>query len=272
MFLAPFFLVTRRESTENVSFSISRRRIFAMATATALPSRTRPGLLYPHAQWYFLLAMGITWLGFSRTYFAVVRTEPLLHHIHGALMGGWIALLVMQPILYQRGNIQLHRTLGRWGVYLLMPGIVLCGTLMVRRMMQTHSVPPSVMDQLSFLDLTSLIAFATAVILSICYARNLQLHARYIVCTVLLLMPPALSRALFMLPSMRSFRGNVNTAEALMDVVLVLLIVGDKRRGKIWAPYPLALAVFTAMAVTSNYAKDWVWWHHLSGWIAGGPA
>lgn len=94
-----------------------------MASLTTTLNRTKPSVLYLHAQWYFLLAMGITWLGFSRTYVAVVRTEPLLHHIHGALMSGWIALLVVQPMLYQRGIFQLHRTLGRWGVYLLMPAI-----------------------------------------------------------------------------------------------------------------------------------------------------
>jgi hypothetical protein len=246
--------------------------MFAMATATALPKRTKPDILYPHAQWYFLLAMGITWLGFSHTYFAVVRTEPLLHHIHGALMGGWIALLIIQPMLYQQGRLQLHRTLGRWGVYLLVPAIVVCGFLMVRRMIQMHNAPPSVLDQLAFLDLASLIVFPTLVILGIYHARNLQLHARYIVCTVLLLMPPALTRALFIVPSMHSFRENVNTAEALVDVVLVVLILADRRRGKIWAPYPLALLVFTVLAATSNYAKDWAWWHRLSGWIAGGPS
>jgi hypothetical protein len=246
--------------------------VFAMTTAAVLPNRTRSGVLYPHAQWYFLLAMGITWLGFSRTYFAVVRTEPLLHHIHGALMGGWIALLVVQPMLYQRGHIRLHRTLGRWGVYLLMPAIVVCGFLMDRRMLLMHNAPPFIIDQLSFLDLMSLIVFPALVILSICYARNVQLHARYIVCTVLLLMPPALTRALFMLPSMHSFQVNVNTAEMLVNVVLLVLIVGDKRRGKIWAPYPLALVVFTVLAVASNYVKNWAWWHGLAGWIAGGHA
>jgi hypothetical protein len=243
-----------------------------MTTSTALLSKTRPGLLYPHAQWYFLLAMGITWLGFSRTYFSVVRTEPLLHHIHGALMGGWIALLVVQPMLYQRGRLQLHRTLGRWGVYLLMPAIVLCGLLMDRRMLRIHNAPPSIIDQLAYLDLLSLLVFPALVILSIYYARNVQLHARYIVCTVLLLMPPALTRALFFLPSMQSFQVNVNTAEAMVDAVLLFLIVGDERRGKIWVPYPLALGVFTVLAVTSNYAKNWAWWHVLSGWLAGSPA
>jgi CDP-diglyceride synthetase len=243
-----------------------------MATAPALLKETRPGLLYPHAQWYFLLAMAITWLGFSRSYFSVVRTEPLLHHVHGALMGGWIALLVLQPVLYQRGRIQLHRTLGRWGVYLLMPAIVICGFLMDQRMLRMHNAPPSVLDQLAFLDLMSLIVFPALVLLSIYHARNVQLHARYIVCTVLLFMPPALTRALFILPSMRSFQVNVNTAEALVILVLLLLIVDDLRRGRTWAPYPLALVVFATLAITSNYAKNWAWWHGLSRWMTGNQA
>ena len=240
-----------------------------MATATApLQAGTPPRVLYPHAQWYFLAAMAITWLGFSRTYFAVVRTEPLIHHIHGALMGGWIALLVVQPILYQRGRLQLHRTLGRWGVYLLMPAIVVCGFLMDRRMLQTHNAPPTIIDQLSFLDLTSLIMFPAFIILSILYARNVQIHARYIVCTVLLLMPPALARALFMIPPMQSFRVNVNVAEALVNLVLLLLIAGDKRRGRIWSPYPVAFVMFSVTAIVSNYAKNWAWWLSVSGWLA----
>ena len=211
--------------------------------------------------------MGITWLGFSRTYFATVRTEPLLHHFHGALMGGWIALLVVQPTLYQWGRLELHRTLGKWGVYLLMPAIVVCGFLMDRRMVQMHNAPPDIIDQLAFLDLASLVVFPALVILSVCYARNVQLHARYIVCTVLLLLPPALTRALFFVPGMRSFHVNVNTAEALVNLVLLVLIVDDKRRGRIWSPYPLAFGVFGVLAVASNYVRDWVWWQEMAGWM-----
>jgi hypothetical protein len=240
-----------------------------VAAAIEVPTRMTSRVLYPHAQWYFLAAMAVTWLGFSHTYFAVIQTEPLLHHIHGALMGGWIALLVIQPILYQRGRIELHRTLGKWGVYLLMPAIVICGALMDRRMLRTHNAPPFIIDQLSFLDLTSLIMFPSLIILSIVYVRDLQLHARYIVCTVLLLMPPALARAFFIIPSMQSFQTNVNVAEALINVVLILLMIEDKRRGRIRVPYLAALLLFTATAVASNYAKNWEWWHSFSGWFAG---
>jgi hypothetical protein len=185
-------------------------------------------------------------------------------------MGGWIALLIIQPMLYQRGRLRLHRTLGRWGVYLLMPAIVVCGFLADRRMIRMHDAPPLILDQLAFLDAAFLVVFPALVILSICYARNLQLHARYIVCTVLLLMPPALTRALFFVPAMHSFQVNANVSEALVNLVLLVLIVGDRRRGRIWAPYPLAFCVFTMLAVSANYARDWPWWHVLSGWIAGG--
>ncbi len=239
-----------------------------MATTTLQVDRTRSPVLYPQAQWYFLLAMATTWVGFSRTYFAVLPTEPLLHHVHGALMGGWIALLVVQPMLYQRGRLRLHRTLGRWGAFLLAPGVVICGFLMVRLMLRGRALPPFVVTQLAFLDVSSILLFALFVGLSIFYARTLELHARYIVCTVLLLVPPALTRALFFLPFMRDFQRSLNVSEGLMIVILMMLIVGDRRRGRVPAAYPIALAAFTTMTVASNFAGRWGWWHSLTQWIA----
>lgn len=241
--------------------------------APAVPLAASPALkprapLYPHAQWYFLAAMVITWIGFSHTYFAVVTSEPLVHHIHGALMGGWIAILIVQPWLYQRGQLQLHRRIGRWAVYLWTPALVICGLFMDRRMLRTHNAPPRVIDQLAFLDLFSLLLFAILIALSTIYARNIQLHARYIVCTVLLLVPPALARALFIVPGMHSFRTNGNTAYALMDLVLLLLMLDDKRRGRLWPPYPLAFIAFTAMAWAGNYAREWSWWHGVASALA----
>lgn len=244
-----------------------------MATITVpLSNKTTPrtGVLYPHAQWYFLLAMSITWLGFARSYFIVIRTEPLLHHIHGALMGGWIALLIAQPILYQRGYMKLHRTLGRWGAFALVPAIVIVGFLMMRRMLVGHSVPPFIVDHLAFLDFTSLLLFPTYVGLAIYYGRDVQLHARYIVCTVLLLVPPALARALPILPVFRkSFQGDVNIAMGAMNVILLLLMASDARRGKVRSPYVVAFIATAVSAVAANFAKDWAWWHAFTGFVVG---
>lgn len=244
-----------------------------MAASTTIPVTARmpvrSNVLYPHAQWWFLLAMMVTWIGFGRSYFAVIRTEPLLHHIHGALMGGWIGMLVLQPILYQRRQLTLHRLIGKVAAYAWLPGIVVCGLFMVRSMLRGTGLPPAVVDQLAFLDLTGLVLFSTFVGLAVRYRRNVQLHARYIACTVVLLMPPALVRAMFILPFLRfSFQFNVNLSMALMDFVLLVLIADDWRKGKIRAAYPVALLANTLVAVAANFAHEWGWWHALTGWIA----
>jgi len=233
-----------------------------MATAVLVPTKTRGGVVYPHAQWYFLLAIVVTWVGFARSYFAVIRTEPLLHHIHGALMGGWIALLIVQPILYQRGELKLHRTLGRWGAFALVPAMVVVGVLMVRRMLIYGGVPPSVLDQLAFLDVNALIDIPLFVGMAIYAAKDVQRHARWISCTVLVMIPPALVRAMPILPVFRhSFRGNVNLGMGLMCAILVLLMLDDLRKAKrIYPAYPVALALTVFAGVGANYAAHWGWW------------
>ena len=243
-----------------------------MAAPITLPlsarKAVRTDVLYPHAQWWFLLAMVITWIGFSHTYFAVIRTEPLLHHVHGALMGGWIALLVVQPILYQRRQMTLHRLIGKVGAYFWIPAIVVCGFFMIRSMYRSGALPPTIVDQLGFLDVSGLILMPTFVALAVAYRRDVQLHARYIVCTVLLLMPPAVTRALFIFPFLRfSFSFNVNLAMGLVDVVFLILIAGDARKGRVRAAYPIGIATTTASAVAANFAHGWGWWQALIGWM-----
>lgn len=237
-----------------------------MATAVLAPSKVRNGVLYPHAQWYFLAAIVLTWIGFARSYFAVIATQPLLHHIHGALMGSWIALLIVQPILYQRGKLKLHRTLGRWGAFLLVPAIVVVGVLMVRSMFHATTLPPFIVNHLAFLDVNSLIDIPLFVGLAVYTARNVQLHARWISCTVLTMMPPALVRALPILPVFRhDFRFNVNLGMGLMVLALVLLILDDLRKDRrIYPPYPIALALTLFATVGANFCEHWSWWHSLA--------
>ena len=241
-----------------------------MATAVLSPARSgnaRPGVVYPHAQWYFLLAIVITWVGFARSYFAVIRSEPLLHHIHGALMGGWIALLIVQPILYQRGKLKLHRTLGRWGAFVLIPAMVVVGFLMVRRMF-THpgSLPPFIVDHLAFLDLNALFDIPFFVAMAIYTGRDVHRHARWITCTVMTMVPPALVRAMPMLPMFRhNFALNVNLGMGMICVVFLLLMVDDWRKaGKVFSPYPVAFALTALAGVGANYAAGWDWWHALT--------
>jgi len=237
-----------------------------VATAVLSSPQTRRDLVYPHAQWYFLLAIVLTWVGFARSYFAVISTQPLLHHIHGALMGGWIALLIVQPILYQRGQLKLHRTLGRWGAFVLVPAIVVVGLLMIRSMFRSTEIPPFIVDHLAFLDVNALIDIPLFVGMAIYTGRDVQRHARWISSTVLTMVPPALVRAMPILPIFRqSFRTNVNIGMGLMCFIFVLLIFDDWRKAKrVYPPYPIALACTAFAALGANYASHWSWWHALT--------
>ena len=185
-------------------------------------------------------------------------------------MGGWIALLIVQPILYQRGQMRLHRTLGRWGAFALIPAMVIVGFLMVRAMYRSTELPPFIVDHLAFLDVNGLIDIPFFVGMAIYTARDVQRHARWISCTVLTMMPPALVRAMPILPVFRhNFSSNVNLAMGLMCAILLLLMVDDWRRaGKVYSPYPIAFACTLLAGVGANYSTHWGWWHALTTMIS----
>jgi hypothetical protein len=230
-----------------------------------MPRARRDTLLYPNAQWYFLAAIVTTWIGFSHSYFLRIGHATIFQHVHGATAGLWMALLVLQPILYQRGLLQIHRKLGRLGVYVLVPLFVLGGALMVRNMVKHQTgVHPEAVYTLAYLDLWALVLFPLFVVLAIRHASDTGLHARYMACTVLELMPPALTRCLTFIPWVDTITKSVDISYGLMIVILLLLLRDDLRKGRLRAPYLVALTLYLPMVLTMNHAAHWHWWHRLA--------
>jgi hypothetical protein len=230
---------------------------------------TKKFILYPHAQWYFALAILITWVGFSTSYFARLRTTDIYHHIHGATVGLWIMLLIVQPILYQRGKLALHRKLGWLATIVLVPSLILGGMKMLQMMMRSaDAYPPGATYTLSFFDVFGMLIFVLFFGLSIYHAKNVHTHARYMVCTVLTILPPAITRALFFIPWFNSFSKTVNGSFVAIYIVLLILVWDDKRTGNIRAPYLVAIALFALLQAGMNYAGGWAWWHQAMDWYA----
>ncbi len=225
---------------------------------------TRKVLLYPNASWYFALAVLVTWLGFSFSYFARLKQNDIFHHLHGASAGAWMALLIIQPILYQRGQLAAHRRLGRIGSIVLIPALLIGGVKMMHSMMANSAAyPPGATYQLAFIDLISLFLFPLFFGLSIWSSRQIQLHARYMACTVLVILPPAITRLLFFFPWFDSFAKTLNGSFVAIELVLLLLLLDDKRSGGIRKPYLIALLLFGFLHVTMNFAGGWSWWQEL---------
>lgn len=244
-----------------------------MEQTTLSPTANRRTILYPNAPWYFALAILITWLGFSMSYFARLGEVNLLTHLHGASAGGWMLLLIVQPILYRRGQWALHRKLGWIGTLVLVPVLVIGGLSMMHSMMKGASAaPPGTADiayVLVYLDTLSLLMFPLFLGLSLRYGRQVQLHARYMACTVLVLLPPAITRMLFFIPWFNSMTRNLNGSFFAVEAVLVLLLTDDKRKGRIQAPYAVALLLFGVVHLTMFAVGTSAWWHTVSDRFAG---
>lgn len=221
---------------------------------------TKP--FYSRAYLYFGIAFLIMLFGFLPSYFLKLGETSAAHHFHGITASLWMLLLVVQPLLYSRNKMRWHRMLGRTS-FILVPLLIIGGLYMVHVMMNKGNYPPLVPYQLGFIDFSTLGMFALFYILAIKNISNTQYHARYMACTIFGPLIPAVTRLLFWIPGVDSFSISLNLSYFIVEVILVLLILDDKRRGKIRLPYPLMLGLLAVQHLIMNYIGEWGWWQEI---------
>ncbi len=225
-------------------------------------TNARPGF-YRNAYLYFLLAAAVTIYAFIPSYFQRLSETSMAHHFHGLTALSWMLLLILQPLLYKLGLLRWHKGIGKIA-FILVPMMVIGGLKMVHSMMlAAANYPPQLPYQLAFIDFFTLTLFVLFFVLAMVHRKNIQLHARYMVCTILGPLIPALTRALFAIPLIDSFNKSLNVSYILIEIVLILLLLDDKRSGKIRTPYVLALSFFVIQHLLMNYAKGWGWWQNF---------
>ncbi len=221
-------------------------------------------ILYPRASFYFALGVLITWIGFSQSYFSKLGEVTIWHHLHGLSAGLWMIVLISQPWFYKTGRMATHRLIGKIAVFTLVPLLVVGGWLMMHSMMgNVKFYPPEVPYTLSFIDAFSIIMFIFFIYMSLAHSKNIHYHARFMSITILVLLPPALTRLLLLTPWFTTFPPALNMSYALVEVVLLILILDDKRSGKIHLPYVLGILLFGLLHLTMNFAAQWDWWKNI---------
>jgi hypothetical protein len=133
---------------------------------------------------------------FAARGFVDYGAAPVYVHLHGMVMMAWLALMVVQPTLVQRGNAALHRRLG-WTGAVLAVLVVGMGSFIGIRSLQNGTQPPF-FTQPYFLALTQtgVITFAGLVGFAIARRRQTEWHRRLLVGAMVALMEPALGRVL----------------------------------------------------------------------------
>jgi len=224
--------------------------------------------LYKRAYVYFSLAILLAVIGFFPSYFSVLGQTDAVRHFHGITALAWMLLLVVQAWLIRQGNRPLHRSLGK-SAFVLAPLFVASGLLVMHSMLGgANPFQRAFGPQLAFIDLSTVIYFGIAVGLAIRHRRNVQLHARYMASTVVLVLLPAVSRILGMgVPGIDSFEASVHGGFFFSELIVLLLLLDDRRLGRIRRPYPVLLGFLLAQQIGFVLVANWQPWLDFCRWV-----
>ena len=229
----------------------------------------RSSQLYYRAPWYFALLLLVAVVGFFPSYYARLPEARALHHFHGLTATLWMLLLLCQGWLMRRKKVARHRTLGKLSL-VLVPLFAISGMLVLHDMLTRDSgFARAFGPRLAFIDLSSVLWFVFAYCMAIHYRRDMPLHARFMASTALPLLPPALSRALASLvPAVDSFDLALHLSFAATELVVLALLLHDKKLGKLRAPYLLLLALLVVQQASFQLSMQYAPWRAVVGWIA----
>jgi hypothetical protein len=138
---------------------------------------------------------------FARSFYlkGLFGTPPLsgLVHIHGAVMSGWVVLLVVQSSLIAAHRVQWHRRLGvvgaAWGALVVLFGSI-TSLYAAAREVRGHTDFAAGQVVITSLDLLQMLFFAGFVALAIWQRRRPDYHKRLMLLTIACMLPDALAR------------------------------------------------------------------------------
>lgn len=226
--------------------------------------------MFKNSVFYFLLLLVIIFIAFWETYFSKLPWGIDSYiHFHALTMLLWVVMLISQAYLIRNKRFALHQTLGKLS-YVLVPFIVVSLLMLAHNNVDPGSsgISPTRLYIL-FLQLSLLFVFVLAYSLAIFYRHSPVNHARYMICTALTMVDPAVARLPVDLPEI-PFSYQIYTF-GLVDIILLTLIVleRNKKSGRIVFPFMLVVFLIVQslnLSVTSSDA-----WSSFAVWFASLP-
>lgn len=170
---------------------------------------------------------------------------PLVFHVHGMLMIGWLGLLCAQSLFAGRGSLALHMSLG-WMSMVMVPVMVAIASLTCLEAIAAGMFPPFFTASY-FLALVhvSIVVFAVLVMAAVTLRERPDWHRRLMLGSTVVLLEPALGRVLPM-PLIMPWGEWVSMAIQL-GVVWLIARHDQREQG---AVHPASLAVAGVVVAT----------------------
>lgn len=217
-----------------------------------------------------VLLVVIVHIGFFKTYlqfFPEFKGFGYVQHFHGAMMIGWLSMLLLQPILIQAGKFDLHRLVGR-ASYILAPLVLVSMYWITQfryRGILENSGQSAAAAHLA-LNVPNLVFFAVLYLLAIIYKHRTDLHMRYMCSTAFVLVGPGLARALIGYLGF-SLADAVTTVRILTPLITGMIMVVDSVRTKRVSPFAVVFG-FMLLHTILWEARETPFWQTIGSFIA----
>ena len=214
-----------------------------------------------HVYLAFVLGMIVLVAGFWPTTIGAEQPIGWLRIFHGALATLWMAMLIVQSWLAGRWKSRPHRVIG-WSSVVIAPVLVVTGVFIVLDATR-HSLyfSRNLRSMLAWADLVTLALFTLLWALAIANRKRWPLHARYIGCTVLVIIPPALGRLLpGHIPGIMGLKSALHPSFGICAAIAAALLARDliKRNGR-GLPYAITTIGILFVEFSLFQAPIWPW-------------
>lgn len=222
---------------------------------------------FPKAHLWLIIPFLIAFTGFYFSYWSKFTEAPFHQHLHGLSATAWYILIIVQPFLYQKAKMNLHRRLGIFSVFLA-GGVVFSAIQVIPNNLTLETISENLRYSFVFADFIFVLGFSYSVIMAVINKGNIDIHARYLFSTVFWVMLPALGRLIYFpllisygFPTPISFQQCVYIAGGLIILILCILIFLDyKKEKKFYQPYILVTITTAIVLLTWNYFGHAEWW------------
>ena len=236
---------------------------------------------YRRAYIWLILLFPLTALAFWPAYFSKLATSSTAYHVHGATASLWIAMLAFQSWSIHRGRIADHRLIG-WSSLGLFPLFFGGGLMIIHSMAAKFGANDGPFyslfgARLGIIDVVASAGIAWLYVEGLRQRRKVQLHARYMIATILFLWSPIVGRLLPALPPLAitgeadlyRFAYSVQAANALAVAIAIALWLAAPKHGRAWLI--VAGAIVLQMILFETVGRSRAWETFFTG-IAGIPA
>ncbi len=227
-------------------------------------------MLFQRVGYFFIILLLLAFIGFWPSYFSKLFTDINVYvHLHAITMLLWVSMLISQAFLIQYKQHRLHKFIGKFS-YGLVPILIVSLILLAHSQITIKEYGVSYTRlYILFLQLSLLAIFIIAYSLAIYYRKSASHHARYMICTSLTLIDPAVARIPLNISDL-PFSYQVLTF-GLIDIILLIFIVMERKQSKAREVFPMMLLVFLIFQYLNLTWTDSTTWDNFGLWFAKLP-